>query len=79
MGQELPVGFTKKTIGFDRVANNCAVCHTTTYRVSPDSNPIFVVGGSGHTTNVQAFFRLLLNCARDPRFNACLLYTSRCV
>jgi hypothetical protein len=31
-GQELPVGFTKKTIGFARVANNCAVCHTTSYR-----------------------------------------------
>ena len=31
-GQELPVGFTKKKIGFDRVANNCAVCHTTSYR-----------------------------------------------
>src|SRR5688500_9540748 len=29
-GQELPVGFTKKTIGFARVANNCAVCHTAT-------------------------------------------------
>jgi hypothetical protein len=28
-GQELPVGFTKKTIGFPRVANNCAVCHTS--------------------------------------------------
>ena len=73
MGQELPVGFTKKIIGFDRVANNCAVCHTTTYRVSPDSNPVFVVGGSGHTTNVQAFFRLLIDCAKDPRFNADIL------
>ena len=28
-GQELPVGFTKKVIGFPRVANNCAVCHST--------------------------------------------------
>ncbi|MGH8639426.1 MAG: hypothetical protein ACREUZ_20005, partial [Burkholderiales bacterium] len=27
-GQELPIGFTKKTIGFPRVANTCAVCHT---------------------------------------------------
>src|SRR3712207_8641624 len=27
-GQELPVGFTKKVIGFPRVANTCAVCHT---------------------------------------------------
>jgi len=73
MGQELPVGFTKKTIGFPRVANNCAVCHTTSYRVTADSNPVFVVGGSGHTTNVQAFFRLLIDCAKEPRFNADIL------
>lgn len=73
MGQELPVGFTKKTIGFPRVANNCAVCHTTSYRVSPESNPVFVVGGPGHTTNVEAFFRLLIDCAKDPRFNADIL------
>jgi mono/diheme cytochrome c family protein len=72
-GQELPAGFTKKKIGFDRVANNCAVCHTTTYRVSPDSNPTFVVGGSGHTTNVEGFFRYLIDCAKDPRFNADIL------
>jgi len=72
-GQELPVGFTKKTIGFARVANNCAVCHTTSYRVSPDLNPVFVVGGSAHTANVQGFFRLLIDCAKDPRFNADIL------
>ena len=73
MGRELPVGFTKKTIGFPRVANNCAVCHTTSYRTSPDSNPVFVVGGPAHTTNVQGFFRLLIDCAKDPRFNADIL------
>jgi len=72
-GQELPIGFTKKTIGFARVANNCAVCHTTSYRVSADANPVFVVGGSGHTTNVQAFFRLLIDCAKDPRFTPDIL------
>src|SRR5258706_10517672 len=37
--QELPVGFTKKTIGFARVGNNCAVCHTATVREKPDSIP----------------------------------------
>lgn len=72
-GQELPIGFTKKTIGFPRVGNNCAVCHTTSYRVSPDSNPVFVSGGPGHTLNLQSFFRLLIDCARDPRFNADIL------
>ena len=72
-GQELPVGFTKKTIGFDRVANNCAVCHTTSYRVSPDSNPVYVVAGPAHTTNVEGFFRYLIDCAKDPRFTADIL------
>ncbi len=31
-GQELPVGFSKKVVGFPRVANNCASCHTTMRR-----------------------------------------------
>ena len=69
-GQELPVGFTKKTIGFPRVANTCAVCHTATYRSSPDATPVFISAGNGHTTNVEAFFRYLVDCARDTRFNA---------
>jgi hypothetical protein len=69
-GIEVPVGFTKKTIGFPRVANNCAVCHTTTYRATADSIPVFVPAGPGHTTNVGAFFRFLVDCAKDPRFNA---------
>jgi len=69
-GQELPVGFTKKTIGFPRVANNCAVCHTATYRTKPGENPVFVAAGPAHTTDVAAFFRFLVDCAKDPRFNA---------
>jgi len=69
-GQELPVGFTKKTIGFPRVANNCAVCHTMKYRTSPDAEPVLVPLGPGHTSNVEAFFRLVIECAKDPRFNA---------
>src|SRR6476619_7637617 len=69
-GQELPVGFTKKTIGFPRVANNCAVCHTATYRTKPDEAAVFVVASPGHTTDVEGFFRFLIDCAKDPRFNA---------
>ncbi len=69
-GQELPIGFTKKTIGFPRVANNCASCHTASYRKSPNDNPVFVPTGPNHTLNLQAFFRFVVDCARDPRFNA---------
>lgn len=69
-GHDLPVGFSKKIVGFERVTNNCAVCHTATYRGSEDESPTFVVAGPGHTTNVQAFFDFLTKCANDPRFNA---------
>jgi mono/diheme cytochrome c family protein len=69
-GKELPIGFTKKTIGFDRVANNCAVCHAARYRVSPNDPPRFVATGPNHTLDLEAFFRFLVDCARDPRFNA---------
>jgi mono/diheme cytochrome c family protein len=69
-GQELPVGFSKKVVGFTRVANNCAACHTATYRESVDENPTFVNAGNGHTLNLVAFFRFLVDCAKDPRFDA---------
>jgi hypothetical protein len=69
-GQELPVGFTKKTIGVPRVANNCAVCHTAKYRTAVNAKPVFVPLGPGHTSNVQGFLRLLIDCAKDPRFNS---------
>lgn len=69
-GQELPVGFTKKTVGFPRVGNNCAVCHAATYRTKEDETPKVVVPGPGHTSNVQAFLRFLSQCGNDVRFNA---------
>ncbi|MFD1691456.1 hypothetical protein ACFSHR_07575 [Azotobacter chroococcum] len=69
-GQELPVGFSKKVVGFPRVANNCAACHTASYRTSADSAPVLVPTGPNHTLNLWAFFRFLIDCAKDPRFNA---------
>jgi mono/diheme cytochrome c family protein len=69
-GQEVPSGFAKKTVGFPRVTNNCAVCHTASYRTSRDDVPHLVAAGPGHTTNVQAMLRFLTRCAEDPRFNA---------
>jgi hypothetical protein len=68
-GQELPIGFTKKVIGFPRVANNCASCHVASYRKSATDNPVFVPTGPNHTLNLQVFFRFVVDCAKDPRFN----------
>jgi mono/diheme cytochrome c family protein len=69
-GHEMPAGFTKKTIGFPRVANNCAICHAQSYRLKANETSIIVPVGSNHTFNTQAMLRFLTNCAADPRFNA---------
>jgi mono/diheme cytochrome c family protein len=69
-GKDLPIGFTTKVIGFKRVAQNCAVCHTTSFRTKPNELPKFIPTGPAHTFNLEAFFRFLVDCANDPRFNA---------
>ena len=69
-GQETPVGFTKKTIGFERVGLTCAACHTATYRVDGRDKPTIVPGGPSSKFDVQAYLQFLQNCANDPRFNA---------
>jgi hypothetical protein len=72
-GRELPVGFTKKVVGFPRVANNCAICHVGTWRSKEDEVPNIVATAPANTVNVQALLRFLANCGKDPRFNASTL------
>jgi mono/diheme cytochrome c family protein len=69
-GRELPIGFSKKTIGFDRVAINCAFCHTATYRANPGDKPVIVPAGPSHQFDPQSYVRFLYACASDPRFQA---------
>jgi hypothetical protein len=77
-GHEMPVGFTKRVIGFPRVANNCAICHVGTWRRPSDTDPLLpanemphvVPTAPSHTTDVQNLIRFLTNAAKDSRFNA---------
>lgn len=69
-GKEMPVGFTKKTIGFERVGINCAACHSATYRANPNDSPVIVPTGPSTKFDIQAYLRFLYACASDPRFNA---------
>jgi hypothetical protein len=69
-GQEVPVGFSRQTIGFPRIANNCAICHVGTWRASPDDRPHVEVAAPAHTSDVQGMIRFLTRCGADPRFNA---------
>ncbi len=72
-GRELPVGFSKKVMGFERITQNCGVCHAATYRTEPDAIPVVVPTGPSHTTNVMAFLDFLEAAARDPRWSADIL------
>jgi hypothetical protein len=70
-GHEWPVGFSKTTVGFPRLAINCAFCHTATVRTSPrDAVPQIILGGPSHQFDPQSYIRFLNDCAADPRFNA---------
>ena len=72
-GEEMPVGFTKKVVGFPRVGTNCALCHVGTYRSKREEVPTLVTGAPNHTFNPKALFAFFTKAARDPRFNADIL------
>ena len=69
-GVELPVGFSKKTVGFERVGFNCALCHATQYRTAPDAQPTIVAAGGSNTADVQGLLEFFGNAANDSRFDA---------
>ena len=68
--REMPVGLSKKTAGYVRVAGNCAVCHAYSRSNGPDAAPTVYAAGSGHTAEVQKLLAFYKQCAQDPRFNA---------
>ncbi len=69
----LPVGFSIKQLGYARVTVNCALCHTTVYRLQADEAPRFAFGGAGHSADIQGLLRFLFAAARDQRFTATAL------
>ncbi len=70
-GEELPVGFSKMTLGVvPRVAPNCAFCHQGSYRLSPDMPARLVSAGAGTRVEVQAYLRFLVDAGQDPRFTS---------
>jgi mono/diheme cytochrome c family protein len=69
-GHEMPVGFSKVTIGFERVGINCAICHAASYRLRPDDPPTVVAAAASHQMAPQQYIRFLFACASDPRFSA---------
>ena len=69
-GHEMPVGFSRVTVGFERVGINCAMCHTASYRARAGDPPTIVAAGPSHQTAPQLYLRFLFACASDPRFTS---------
>jgi mono/diheme cytochrome c family protein len=72
-GQRLPIGFSIKRLGYERVTINCAICHTTVYRFHEGDLPSFAVGGPGQTVNLRGIIRFLIAASHDRRFTAARL------
>lgn len=68
--REMPAGFSKQTIGYVRVAGNCAICHASSHPNGPDEAPTVIAGGPGHAEELQRLQRFYRQCAQDPRFTA---------
>jgi hypothetical protein len=74
-GKELPVGFSKKRIGYERVGFNCALCHATNRRLKEHDTPKIVAAGQSHTSDVQGLADFFTRSANDARFNADTILT----
>jgi hypothetical protein len=70
-GRELPVGLAKKRLfGGDRIAINCASCHTSVVRTAPQAPRTLIPGGPSNLLSPQAYAQFLEACAGSPEFTA---------
>ena len=70
-GKDLPVGVSKRrNLGIDRVFLNCAACHTSTVRDTPQGARKVYVGMPAHTLDMLGFQMFFFNCAVAPQFSS---------
>jgi len=70
---EFPIGFARSTnqFGLDVVTQNCATCHVSTVRDSPDDpSPRLISAMPGMTVDLQAYIQFLRAVGQDERFTA---------
>ena len=67
---DTPIGFSRARVGVERVAINCAVCHTVRARMAADAEPQLYVGAAANTVDVLGYLRFISRCAADERFTA---------
>jgi hypothetical protein len=70
-GRDLPIGMSKRRhLGMDRTFLNCAVCHTSTVRSTPNSEPQLIVGMPAHRFDLFKLQKFLFDCAGDANFSS---------
>lgn len=67
-GKDWPIGLSKSRIGFDRVAINCAVCHSQRYKLSENATPVTVIGGAANRLDSLSYLRFVSGCVSGPDF-----------
>jgi len=74
-GKELPVGFSKRTVGVDRVGFNCALCHATERRLKDHDSKRIAGAGALHAADIKGLAEFFSRSASDARFNADTILT----
>ncbi|WP_084579360.1 c-type cytochrome [Sphingomonas azotifigens] len=68
-GKPTPIGFSMRRVGpLDQVGPNCALCHSTTVRASPEATPAVYLGAPAQQLDLMGYFRFLFNCGRSASF-----------
>lgn len=67
-GHEVPIGVTKKRIGFERMSLSCAACHNSHYREHPQDEPTYYLSGTDISFDGQRYFNFLFACAKSSDF-----------
>jgi len=69
-GRPTPIGFSMRRVGFlDQVGPNCALCHSTPVRQSPEAAPVVYLGAPAQQLDLMGYFRFLFACGRSDSFN----------
>jgi hypothetical protein len=69
-GMDRPIGTSlRRSLGFDRIALNCAACHVGTYRTGPQASRVIVPGMPAHRVDLARFTQFIVDCVTDERFN----------
>ena len=65
-GKDLPIGMSMRHHqGIDKTFLNCAVCHASTVRDTPQAKPRVYLGMPAKQLDIMAFEKFFFNCAKD--------------